>query len=242
MLQPFEWYNFFVGLHNPDSVMTNPVSWAYFGKLGEYIPGDSFLVTVWGNLTNGKLGVLNWTWENGRVFQTASLFMLGMLAGRKKLFISSNESKLFWIRTLFITSLAFIPLFIVKNGLSHWLESEAIRRPLITIFSSLSNMAFMLILVSGFVIIFDKLSGGFLKIFSSFGQMSLSNYVMQSMLGSFIYYGFGMGLYKYTGATYSILIGLGLATLQWLFSNWWLKQHKQGPLETIWHKATWIQF
>ncbi|HEY5592490.1 MAG TPA: DUF418 domain-containing protein [Paludibacter sp.] len=242
MLQPFEWYNFFTGLRNPDSVMTNPVSWAYFGKLGEYIPGDSFMVTVWGNLTNGKLGVLNWTWENGRVFQTASLFMLGMLAGRKKLFISSNESKLFWIRTLFITSLAFIPLFIVKNGLSHWLESEAIRRPLITIFSSLSNMAFMLILVSGFVIIFDKLSGGFLKIFSSFGQMSLSNYVMQSMLGSFIYYGFGMGLYKYTGATYSILIGLGLATLQWLFSNWWLKQHKQGPLETIWHKATWIQF
>jgi uncharacterized protein len=55
-----------------------------------------------------------------------------------------------------------------------------------------------------------------------------------------IYYGFGLGMYQYTGASYSLLIGLALAVLQGWFSSWWMKRHKRGPLETLWHKATWF--
>jgi uncharacterized protein len=154
---------------------------------------------------------------------------------------TSEFYKSFWIKTLIFSTLAFIPLFILKNGLHSWISSEAVRRPLITIFTSWSNFAFMLVLVSGFYIIFTKFSGRFLSILSPFGKMSLSNYMMQSMLGSFIYYGFGLGLYKYTGATYCLLIGIVLTTFQWFFCTWWLKNHKQGPLEGIWHKLTWIQ-
>lgn len=240
MLQPYEWINFIVGMQHPEMKMVNPESWAYFGKAGEYIPGNSIVNTWIGNLTNGKTAVLFWTWEVGRVFQTASLFMLGMLAGRKNLFASSVENSRFWLKVFTFSFVAFVPLFITKSGLPNWILSEAVRRPLVTIFSSWSNIAFMLMLVSGFFIAYDKLSGRVPKIFSPYGKMSMSNYIMQSMLGSFIYYGFGLGLYKYTGSTYCILIGLGLAIAQWFFSNWWLKTHRQGPLETIWHKLTWI--
>ena len=175
------------------------------------------------------------------MFQTASLFMLGMLAGRKSLFAYGPETKKFWIRTLIVASAAFIPLFIVKTGIPAWISSVAINRPLSTIVSSWSNLAFMLVLVSGFFLLFnsEKLHRA-LNIFSSFGRMSMSNYIIQSMLGSCIYYGFGLGLYKYTGATYSLLIGIVLATLQGLFSSWWFCHFSKGPLETIWHKATWI--
>jgi len=241
MVQPYEWLNVISGMQHPDLKIANPASWAYFGKLGEYIPGDSIIKTWIGNLTNGKTAVLLWTWEAGRVFQTSALFMLGMLAGRKKLFITSDTNTRFWIRTLVIATLAFIPLFILKNGLSSWIQSEAIRRPMETIITSWSNMAFMFLLVSGFVVIYAKLSGGFLDIFTPFGKMSLSNYMMQSILGSMIYYGFGLGLYQYTGATYCLLIGIALAVFQWFFCNWWLKTHKHGPLEGIWHKLTWIR-
>jgi len=241
MAQPYEWLNVISGMQHPDLKIANPASWAYFGKLGEYIPGDSIIKTWIGNLTNGKTAVLLWTWEAGRVFQTSALFMLGMLAGRKKLFITSDTNTRFWIRTLVIATLAFIPLFILKNGLSSWIQSEAIRRPMETIITSWSNMAFMFLLVSGFVVIYAKLSGGFLDIFTPFGKMSLSNYMMQSILGSMIYYGFGLGLYQYTGSTYCLLIGIALAVFQWFFCNWWLKTHKHGPLEGIWHKLTWIR-
>lgn len=241
MLQPYEWINFFISIQNPDIKMGDPVSWSYFGKMGEYIPGDSLIKTWIGNLTNGKIGVLIWTWENGRVFQTLSLFMFGMLAGRKSLFAISIANKQFWFKTLIISSITFIPLFIVKNNLAGWIGSESVRRPLLTIETSWANMAFMLVLVSGFVLLFqNKFFHRILNVFSFLGRMSLSNYIMQSIVGSFIYYGFGLGLYQYTGATYCLLIGVVLAIMQGYFSYWWMKRHNQGPLETIWHKATWL--
>lgn len=167
--------------------------------------------------------------------------MLGMLAGRKSLFNISKENKNFWMKTLIIAVIAFIPFYIIKTNISTWIVSDAISRPLETIISSWSNVAFMLVLVSGFVLLFqNNFAHRFLNVFSAYGKMSLSNYIMQSILGAFIYYGFGLGLYKYTGATYCLLIGVVLAVFQGYFSKWWMNNHKQGPLETIWHRLTWI--
>jgi uncharacterized protein len=242
MLQPYEWFNFFNGLQHPDMKMADPISWSYFGKMGEYITGNS-LVDVWvGNLTNGRIAVFNWTWETGRVFQTSALFMFGMLAGRKSLFAVNEANKRFWLKTLLIASVTFILFFVIKNHFGKWISGEAILRPLNTIWGSWTNMAFMLILVSGFVSLFQtNFFHRILNVFSPIGRMSLSNYIIQSIIGSFIYYGFGLGLYKYTGATYCILIGIVLAVLQGFFSAWWMKNHKQGPLETVWHYLTWIK-
>ena len=37
-----------------------------------------------------------------------------------------------------------------------------------------------------------------------------------------------------------LIIGIILFLAQVRFCKWWLSKHKQGPLETIWHKWTWI--
>lgn len=241
MLQPYELYNLFNAVINPTIKISDPLSWSYFDKTGVYLTGSSFY-NIWiGNITNGKTAVLLWNWENGRVFQTASLFMFGMLSGRKNLFSVSQENMKFWKSTLMIAALSFIPLFVIKLYHVDWINSDAVNRPFATIISSWSNMAFMLLLVSSFVILFQNgLFHKILNIFSSFGRMSLSNYIIQSIIGSIIYYGFGLGLYKYTGATYCLIIGIVLAVLQGMFSFWWINKYKQGPLEIIWHKLTWI--
>ena len=241
MFQPYEWVNVYNAIQNPDMKMVDPTSWTYFGKMGDYITGNSLINTWIGNITNGRIAVAHWTWESGRVFQTLSLFMLGMLAGRKGLFNTTPANKQFWTKILIVSAIAFVPLFTIALGLETWVASEAIRRPLLTIETLWSNMAFMLVLVSGFVLLFQtNVFHRILNVFSSIGRMSLSNYIIQSILGATIYYGFGFGMYKYTGATYCLLIGISLAILQGLFSAWWMKTHKQGPLETLWHKATWI--
>lgn len=54
-------------------------------------------------------------------------------------------------------------------------------------------------------------------------------------------YRFGMTMYQYTGATYSLMIGVVLVMIQWFFCRWWLQTHKQGPLESIWHEWTWMK-
>ena len=71
-------------------------------------------------------------------------------------------------------------------------------------------------------------------------EMSLTNYLTQSMVGSFIYFGYGLSLYDDLGTTASFAVGILLFILQLGFCHWWLAHHKQGPFEGVWRKATWM--
>lgn len=240
-LQPLEWINLSTTLQNPPDTIANPASWTYFGKMNEYIRGDSMLATMIGNLTNGKRAVLMWSWENGRFFHIPALFLFGLLLGRKKLFEWNDTTKIFWNRTLVVSLTTFIPLYLIKVNLDTWIANEAIRRSFSMIETSWSNLSFMVFLVSGFVLLFHSKAGqNVLKTFSPIGKMSLSNYVFQSIIGSTIYYGYGLGWYQYTGATYGLLIGITLSVLMGWCCTWWSQRYKHGPLEGIWHKATWM--
>ncbi|WP_332855955.1 DUF418 domain-containing protein [Duganella sp. S19_KUP01_CR8] len=238
LLLPHAWVEFFQALPHPDEKLADPASWAYFGRAEKYMAHGSAFEVWRGNLSNGKIGVIRWSWENGRVFQIPALFMLGMLAGRLSLFIQSEANRVFWRKTLLTAALAFIPLYLLKTFPDAWHIGAAVRRPLLVIVTSWSNVAFMVVLVSSFTLL--SYSGNWLRIFSPLGRMSLTSYVVQSIVGTSIYYGFGLGMYQYTGASFALAIGLTLALLQRQFSVWWLGRHKQGPLETLWHKATWI--
>lgn len=241
MMQPYELYELLLALANPQMEVPQSMANQYFARIGEYIPGDSFMATVKGNLTNGKAAVLYWSWENGRIVQTLSLFMLGMLAGRRKIFVPSDEMLKLWKRILLLSAVSFAVLHPLQLQLAKLINSEAILKPFTTIITSWSNMSFMLILLAGFVLLFEKSRlHRLLNGFSPLGKMSLSNYIMQSVVGTLIYYGFGLGLYQYTGATWSLLIGIVLAVLQSWFSSWWMRHHRHGPLEYLWHKATWL--
>lgn len=236
LAQPYAWIEIIQAWSNPapNQKLPNPASWAYFGRANDYFAHGSALQVWAGNLTNGKIGVIRWSWENGRLFQIPALFMLGMLAGRKGLF----KDAVFWRKALVIALLAFIPLYVLKTWPGVWGVGEAVRRPLLVIITSWSNVALMVVLVAIFVQLFY--TRGWLTVFSPLGRMSLTSYVVQSIIGTSIYYGFGLGMYQYTGASFALAIGIALALLQRQFSVWWLSSHAQGPLETVWHHLTWI--
>jgi uncharacterized protein len=243
MLQPLEWARCIYYIVNPDYVAPPNLSNAYYESIGYYMKSGSFIDYVIGNLTLGKIASLLWSWENGRFFQAPALFMFGMLMGRKQLFNATDVNQQFWKKVLLYSSILFIPLFVLKTHTVDVIARVTLSNKLTVIFASWSNAAFMLVLVSGFVLLYQKYSVA--KVLSKlvpFGKMSLTNYIMQSMIGAFIYYRYGLGLFKYTGATYCLLIGIVLFFIQLYFCTWWLKTHKQGPLEYIWSKATWISF
>jgi uncharacterized protein len=241
MLQPVEWINVIHILNTPGYVAPPNMSDQYFAKAGEYISDNSFWNLIKGNLLNGKPAVFFWYWEAGRFFQTPSLFMLGMLLGRQSRLQNMQQNAPFWRKTLLIAAISFAVLFYLKGSVHEWLASKPLAGKLSMIITTWSNFAFMLVLVSLFVFLYAKsASQRVLNIFSPLGRMSLTNYIAQSIMGTFVYYGYGLGLYKYTGATYCLLIGLLLFTLQLFFCRWWLSRHKQGPLENLWHRATWI--
>lgn len=243
MLQPLEWMKYFYMLMHPEFVPMPNLSDRYFGMMGEYLKSNSFMDYAIGNLSIGRWASVFWSWENGRFFQAPALFMLGMLVGRKKFFIASVESNLFWKKALQYAIVLFIPLFTFKTFIPEIIERKALANSLSVIISSWSNLAFMIILVATFILLYQKDSmNKLLSKLIPFGKMSLTNYILQSIVGCFIYYRYGLGLVEYTGATYSLLIGISLFILQLYFCKWWISKHRQGPLEYIWHKATWISF
>lgn len=103
------------------------------------------------------------------------------------------------------------------------------------------KLAFTFVLISSFVLLYQ--TSRFRSITSKlrfYGRMSLTNYITQSIIGAFIYFPFGLYLAPHCGATLSLLIGLGTFLVQLWFCRWWLSRHKQGPLEALWHKWTWM--
>jgi uncharacterized protein len=72
--------------------------------------------------------------------------------------------------------------------------------------------------------------------------MSLTNYLLQSIIGCAIFCGYGLGCYRLLGITYAVMVGAGMVVCQYLFARYWFSRHQRGPLEGFWRKLTWMEF
>ncbi len=70
------------------------------------------------------------------------------------------------------------------------------------------------------------------------GRMPLTNYLMQSVVFSTLFYGYAMGLFYRVGPALSLPIAFGLYAIQVLYSNWWMKRFRFGPMEWLWRTLT----
>ncbi len=70
------------------------------------------------------------------------------------------------------------------------------------------------------------------------GQMAFSNYLIQSLLGGFIFYGVGFGLFGKLQRYELYYIVFGVWVLQIAFSNLWMRYYHFGPLEWLWRSIT----
>lgn len=243
LLQPVEWFHYIASLFNPEYTLPNLEVGDMYKEVAEYTKEGNFWKFIWGNVTLGQKASLFWAIGAGRFLQTAGLFMLGLLIGRKQLFVTSDNNTRFWVKALIVSAILFCPLYQLKVTLYDNSDAVMIKQTVGVILDMWQKFAFTAVLVSSFVLLYQKES--FKKLTSGlrfYGKMSLTNYISQSILGAIIYFPFGLYLAPYCGYTVSLLIGFVLFLLQVSFCKWWLKGHKQGPLEGIWHKLTWINY
>jgi uncharacterized protein len=70
------------------------------------------------------------------------------------------------------------------------------------------------------------------------GQMALSNYLMQSLICTTLFYGHGFGLYGKLERYQLYFVVLGVWTFQLLLSPLWLRYYRFGPMEWLWRSLT----
>lgn len=239
LLQPVEWYHYMAGLINPEHRLPDLKVGEMYAEVAAYTKDGNFWDFIVGNITLGQKASLFWAVNAGRFFQTAGLFLLGFYIGRKQLFLSSEKNLRLWVKILIVSAIAFAPLYSLKELI---MENDAIvRQSAGTVFDMWQKLAFTFVLVASFILLYQsrKFSDavGDLRFY---GKMSLTSYITQSIIGAIIYFPFGLYLAPYCGYTVSLLIGVLTFLLQVKGCKWWLARHKQGPLETLWHKWTWV--
>lgn len=240
LIQPIEWYHYIMGLFNPAYTLPDWGVGAMYGEVAAYTKEGDFWTFIFGNVTLGQKASLFWAIGAGRVLQTAGLFLLGLYIGKKQLFVTSESHIRLWVKTLIIAAICFAPLYQLKEVIM-LSDNGLIKQTVGTAFDMWQKLAFTLVLVASFLLLYQK--EAFKKCVANlrfYGKMSLTNYIAQSILGALIYFPFGLYLAPYCGYALSLLIGIVLFLLQVQFCKWWLSKHKQGPLETIWHKWTWM--
>jgi uncharacterized protein len=71
---------------------------------------------------------------------------------------------------------------------------------------------------------------------SAVGRMALTNYLLQSVVMTAIFY--GLGLYGRVSLAVALLMCLVLYGAQLALSPVWLSRHSQGPMEWLWRRLT----
>jgi uncharacterized protein len=80
--------------------------------------------------------------------------------------------------------------------------------------------------------------GYILRIFAPLGRMAFSNYIIQSLVFSWIFFGYGLGQFGRMSVTAACVLGIGLYGTQMIASALWLRWFRFGPLEWLWRTLT----
>jgi uncharacterized protein len=193
----------------------------------------------------------------GRGYQTFGLFLLGLWTGRRRILEDVERHRSLLVRVwrwTFALTLA-IPLvagalFVAGQSLSRQQPQETgalpdfTSWPVITflgVFDAWNNVM-TLFYVACFALLFlrPRWQARLLS-FGAVGQMALSAYVGQTVIGVLVFFGFGLGLLGRLGNSVTIPMGLALFVAQAWASRAWLARFRFGPLEWAWRSLTWLR-
>ena len=174
-------------------------------------------------------------------FMVFPLFLLGVYVAKKGILqnIEANLSfiKKAWMWGLIIGLPMSILQYIAKNQANHLIPDAYF---LLYMFCRIVGGAGLSIFyMTSIVLLFRKINwAAKLKPFGYVGRMALSNYLLQSIIATMIFYSYGLGLYGQIAPALGMGIALVIFTLQIFISKWWLSRYQFGPMEWVWKSLT----
>ncbi|MEJ5253539.1 MAG: DUF418 domain-containing protein [Chthonomonadetes bacterium] len=171
----------------------------------------------------------------------ASIFLLGMYVARTGLLHNLENSRQLWGKL----ALALVPVGLATNALyAYTVTAGGVRENLTALFAAMwLFMAFGPVLSVGYIALFalmlrsEELQKR-LQWLASVGRLALTNYLLQSIVCTLIFYNYGLGLYGKVGAAAGAVLAVGIFSLQAMFSVWWTQRYRFGPAEWLWRTLT----
>lgn len=166
-------------------------------------------------------------------FMLCPLFLLGMYAAKVRWFTQPKEEQKLYVRCAII----LVPLGLLLKSLPYLLPDS----PWAGVAAFLGAPVLAIGYIFAFALLYSKgVNPVFLKLFENVGRLSMTNYLLQSIICTAIFYGYGLGLFGQIGVFNGILLAIAIYGIQVITSHFYLKVWKVGPFEKLMRIGTYL--
>ncbi len=189
------------------------------GSLAAFAEGGVF--DIW--TANAEFLKMRWVLalEEGRLFKLAGMFVLGVYAERRGVVARPREHRR-WLRRVAAVGLAIgLPVEIVR--------ASSLAGSLPEVLGTVGVPALAVAYAAGLTL-------WPVCVTAPAGRMSLTFYLLQSVLGIGLFYGGGLVGWGRVGPAVIVLLALAQLGLCVALGRWWLRRHDRGPVEQLWRR------
>lgn len=192
-----------------------------------------------GEITSQRIE--DWLYVNGPanawvlLINILPLMMLGAAFAKKGWLVDVKKHKKL-LRNLMLIGLIgglFLKLlpFIQGSNYANMMVQDQFGGPLLALF----YITFIVLIVQ------NRTALKIMKPLSNVGRMSISNYLLQSIVFTIVFYGYGFGLYGSISYLTGFIIVFVFYCFQVFLSKWWISRFQYGPVEFMWRWGTYGQ-
>ncbi|MBT9249628.1 DUF418 domain-containing protein [Bacillus halotolerans] len=168
------------------------------------------------------------------IYSMFLMFLLGVYFVKMEFFKDMEAKKPIWKRIWIISTIAF--LITQSSILLDMFNFSNIS----SVLGQNGGLTGSMFYMSTFAMLFlyvPQLRGP-MMIFTKVGRMSLTCYLLHSIIGTVLFLRYGFGLAGHIQSAGTFMFSLAVYFVLMIFSTLWLRRFKYGPMELIWRKLT----
>jgi uncharacterized protein len=205
-------------------------------------PEGTFGEIVGRRLADYGFMFFGWFLLAGGGFQILAMFLVGLYAGRHRWLHEARARPELWRRVLVWA----LPIGLVGNLVYVWGMAEpaglgaSLRAYLAIVGIMLGGPALSAAYVAAVLLWMRRaqVRERLVAIFAPVGRMALTNYLLQSIVCTTIFYSYGFGLYGRVSPAAGLGLTFAIYGAQIVLSRLWLERYRFGPAEWAWRALT----
>ncbi len=216
---------------------------AYYNTIKNGSLWDVFVTNSW----EGHLDKMNFQYGFfGRGYFTFAFFLIGLYVGRSGFFKRFQEDRKFTKNVLIGSLILFVVSLGITAGAFITMGDEVKMNSWLAMIGlsgyDLNNASMTLIYLVLFVMLYRKVRPEkWLVKLAPYGRMALTNYILQSIIGTLLLYGWGFGFLGEISNTVTLIMAITLIIVQVWLSKIWLRYFTYGPIEWVWRSLTFFK-
>ncbi len=173
------------------------------------------------------------------IYSMFLMFLLGVYFVKMEFFKDMEAKKFIWKRIWIISTIAFL---ITQSSIlldMFNLSENMLWKGISSVLGQNGGLTGSMFYMSTFAMLFLYVpQRGPMMIFTKVGRMSLTCYLLHSIIGTVLFLKYGFGLADHIQSAGTFMFSLAVYFVLMSFSTLWLKRFKYGPMELIWRKLT----